>query len=519
MNDNSRILNSVRNIFTGFLGQFITSITGFICRTVFIKCLAAEYLGVNGLFTNILSMLSLAELGVGGAINYALYKPLAEKNEREVSEYMNFYAKAYISIGIIIFLIGISLLPFLKYLIKDAPNIKESLNVIYIIYLANTSIGYFFSYKSALINADQRNYIVSLTNYIIVILQAIVQIVVLILTKNFLLYLIVQFIFSISQNLIISYIADKLYPFIKNNKECKLTKNKKNKLMADIRDLMINKLSGVLVNNTDNLIITYFSGLITVGLCSNYNLLINTINTTVMQFFNGIQASLGNLNAIESREKRELYFNVMNFVNFWIFGFCTICIILLIDDVIKLWIGDKYILDASIKFILAINFYIIGMQNSIWSYKVTSGIFKQGRFILAIMAVINLILSIMLGNKMGLFGILFATTIARISTNVWYDPYTVYKLVFKKNPKEYFAKYIKNIFITIITLIITNYVISYINLNINLYVKFIFKLIVCVIFPNICFCIIFYKNKEFKFIKNYIYNILKNNKKFSKILK
>ena len=125
MNDNSRILNSVRNIFTGFLGQLITLITGFVCRTIFIQCLKTEYLGISGLFTNILSVLSLAELGVGGAINYALYKPLAEKNEKEVSEYMNFYSKAYTSIGIFIFIVGICLLPFLKYLIKDTPNIKE----------------------------------------------------------------------------------------------------------------------------------------------------------------------------------------------------------------------------------------------------------------------------------------------------------------------------------------------------------------------------------------------------------
>ena len=151
MNDNSRVLNSVRNILTGFLGQFITLITGFVSRTVFIQCLATEYLGVSGLFTNILSVLSLAELGIGTAINYALYKPLAENDEKEVSRYMNFYSKAYIAIGIIIFVIGIALLPFLKYLIKYTPNIKENLNLIYFIYLANTSIGYFFSYKISLI--------------------------------------------------------------------------------------------------------------------------------------------------------------------------------------------------------------------------------------------------------------------------------------------------------------------------------------------------------------------------------
>ncbi|MFR1850567.1 MAG: lipopolysaccharide biosynthesis protein [Clostridium sp.] len=511
MNENSRMLNSVRNIFTGFLGQFITLITGFICRTIFIQCLKTEYLGVSGLFTNILSVLSLAELGVGSAINYALYKPLAEKNKREVSEYMNFYSKAYTSIGIIIFIIGICLLPFFKYLIKDTPNIKENINLIYIIYLSNTSIGYFFSYKSALINADQRNYIVSLVNYLRVILQALIQIVTLLITKNFLLYLIIEFIFSIIENLVIAYITNKLYPFVKVNKKNKLEKSKKNKLIADIRDLMINKLSGVLVNNTDNLIITYFNGLVTVGLCSNYNLLINIINTTLKQFFNGIQASLGNLNAVESKEKRELYFNMMNLINFWLFGFCTICIVFLINDVITIWIGKDYLLPNSIKYILAVNFYIVGMQNSVWSYKVTSGIFKQGRFILAIMAIINLILSIILGNKIGLLGILLATTIARLTTNVWYDAYILYKIVFNKSSKDYFIQYFKNILIILFTIIIIYFFIKNLIVSTNIYICFVIKLLICIIMINLCFLIIFYNKYEFKYIKNYVSILIKNN--------
>ena len=511
MNENSRMLNSVRNIFTGFLGQFITLITGFICRTIFIQCLKTEYLGVSGLFTNILSVLSLAELGVGSAINYALYKPLAEKYKREVSEYMNFYSKAYTSIGIIIFIIGICLLPFFKYLIKDTPNIKENINLIYIIYLSNTSIGYFFSYKSALINADQRNYIVSLVNYLRVILQALIQIVTLLITKNFLLYLIIEFIFSIIENLVIAYITNKLYPFVKVNKKNKLEKSKKNKLIADIRDLMINKLSGVLVNNTDNLIITYFNGLVTVGLCSNYNLLINIINTTLKQFFNGIQASLGNLNAVESKEKRELYFNMMNLINFWLFGFCTICIVFLINDVITIWIGKDYLLPNSIKYILAVNFYIVGMQNSVWSYKVTSGIFKQGRFILAIMAIINLILSIILGNKIGLLGILLATTIARLTTNVWYDAYILYKIVFNKSSKDYFIQYFKNILIILFTIIIIYFFIKNLIVSTNIYICFVIKLLICIIMINLCFLIIFYNKYEFKYIKNYVSILIKNN--------
>ena len=511
MNENSRVLNSVRNILTGFLGQFITLITGFVSRTVFIQCLATEYLGVSGLFTNILSVLSLAELGIGTAINYALYKPLAEKDEEEVSRYMNFYSKAYIVIGIVIFVIGIVLLPFLKYLIKDAPDIKENLNLIYLIYLTNTSIGYFFAYKISLINADQRNYIVAAINYIAVVLQAIVQIVVLLLTKNFLLYLMVQFIFSIAQNLAIHFMANKLYPFLKKNKKLKLNKNKKMKLVADIRDLMINKLSGILVNNTDNLIITYFKGLSIVGICSNYNLLIGIINTILLQFFNGVLASLGNLNAIEIREKREKYFRIMNFANFWMFAFCTICIITLIDDVITIWIGSEYLLPNSIKYVLAANFYIIGMQNSVWSYKVTSGIFKQGRFILAIMAMINLVLSIKLGNKWGLFGILFATTIARLCTNVWYDPYAVYKIAFNKSCKEYYIQYIKNIIVMLFTLLIINTIEKNLIIIGNTYITFIIKLMVSVIITNICFLLAFYKREEFKYIKNYIYFLINKN--------
>lgn len=517
MNDNSRVLNSVRNILTGFLGQFITLITGFVSRTVFIQCLATEYLGVSGLFTNILSVLSLAELGIGTAINYALYKPLAENDEKEVSRYMNFYSKAYIAIGIIIFVIGIALLPFLKYLIKYTPNIKENLNLIYFIYLANTSIGYFFSYKISLINADQRGYIASVINYIAVILQAIVQIIILLFTKSFLLYLIVQFIFSIAQNLVIHFTANKLYPFLKENRNLILNKTKKIKLIADIRDLMINKLSGVLVNNTDNLIITYFKGLSIVGICSNYNLLIGIINTVLLQFFNGVLASLGNLNAIETKEKREKYFKIMNFVTFWMFGFCTICIIVLINDVITIWIGTKYLLPDSIKYVLAANFYIIGMQNSVWSYKVTSGIFKQGRFILAIMAMINLVLSIFLGNKLGLFGILFATTISRLCTNVWYDAYVLYNIAFGKSCKGYFIQYIKNIFSIVLTLILVNFLTNHLVIK-NIYINFIIKLIICIVIINICFIGIFYRQDELKNTKNYIFVLINKNKAIQKKL-
>ena len=500
MGSNSRTANSIKNILSGFLGQFVTIILGFINRTVFINCLATEYLGVNGLFTNILSMLSLAELGIGTAIIYALYRPLADRDEKQISKLMNFYSKAYISIGIVIFIVGIALIPFLHFIIKSEPNIVENIYLIYFIYLFNTAISYFFSYKSSLIIADQKNYIVLLTGYAVNIFQTISQIVILYTTKNFLLYLIVQSICVVINNVLISVIADKQYPFIKENKKLKLEKNEVKELISNVKALVIVKISGILVNNTDNIIISYFSGLKAIGLCSNYTLLINIINTILNQIFSGVTASVGNLNAKEDDKIKKDFFDLLNFCNFWLYGFASIGIVVLINDVITLWIGNKFILPIEIPIILAVNFYMVGMQNAVWTYKNTMGIFKQGRYILFFTAGINLVLSIYLGDKMGLFGILLATAIARLFTNTWMDPYVVYKYGLDSNPLEYLFKYIKYIVILIFTGNLTLFLSNMIQYSI--YVTFLLRLIICLFLPNIIFLILFFRTKEFKYILN-----------------
>ena len=499
-NNSSRTVNSVKNIATGFLGQFIQTFLGFISRTVFIKCLAAEYLGVSGLFTNILSVLSLAELGVGSAIIYALYKPLSEKDEEKISALMNFYAKTYKIIGLVIIFVGLILTPFLNYLIKDVPNISESIYVIFFFYLFNTAITYFFSYKNSIITADQKNYIALMINYVIAIVQTLLQIGVLIITKNFIAYLLVQSICSLMYNIIISRTADKLYPFLKKNKKKELDKKYRKELVINIKALMIVKLSGVLVNNTDNIIITYFSGLSAVGLCSNYTMLIGIISTILNQIFNGITASVGNLNAKESKEKQKYFFDIINFANFWLYAFAAIGIIIMSNDIIKVWIGEKFILPTYIPIILAVNFYMVGMQNAVWTYKNTLGLFRYGKYILLFTAAINLSLSMVLGKYIGLFGILLATAISRGLTNAWYDPYAVFKYGLNVRVKEYFIKYIKFISILLIALVSTFCITNFIE--VTGIITLILKLILCVIVPNGIFIIIFFKTKEFKYFKD-----------------
>lgn len=515
MSTPSRTTYSIRNITTGFLGQAIQTILGFVSRTIFIKCLATEYLGVSGLFTNILSILSLAELGVGSAIAYALYKPLANRDEYKTSALMNFYSKAYKIIGLSVAVIGLSILPFIKFIINDAPNIEENIYLIYFLYLFNTVITYFFSYKNTIIVGDQKKYISLTIGYIVHFIQTIAQIVILLLTKDFLLYLIIQSIFSLVYNVIISIKADRMYPYLKNNKDAQLDDNTKKELGVNIKSLMIIRLSGVLVNNTDNIIISKFLGLSIVGLCSNYNLLISIINSVFAQLFGGITASVGNVNAKESNEKKEEIFNVINFINFWLFGFSAICIILLSNDVIKLWIGEKFILPISIPLILAINFYMVGMQNAVWTYKDTMGLFKQGRFLLLVTGSINIVLSIILGKHIGLFGILIATAISRALTNTWYDPFVIYKYGLKKSPVSYFIRYIKFVIIIGLILVINGFLCSLVKGNILTVV--IIKTAICTLVSNIIIIAIFYKTNEFKYILNIVKRIIGNLKsKFAK---
>ena len=508
MSTRTRTQNSILNIITGLGGYVINTILGFVCRIVFIRCLTAEYLGISGLFTNILTMLSLAELGIGNAIVFALYKPLAIKDESKIASLMRYYAKAYRIIGIVVAIFGLCMIPFLGVVIKDPPNIKENLYVIYLIYLFNTSSSYFFSYKSSLIMADQKNYIVTGLNYIITILQSIVQMIYLFVTKEYMGYLIIQTIGVFTYNLIISHIANKKYPYIKNKDVKKLKEDEQKGLISNIKALTIIKLSGLLVNNTDNIIITYFNGLATVGISSNYTLLSTTLNSLLNQVFNGITASVGNYNAVESDEKKLELFNFINLVNFWLFAWATIGIVVMSTDIVNICFGENYILPFNIPCIIAINFYMIGMQDAVWTYKTTMGIFRKGRYVLILTAILNLIFSIVLGSKLGLFGILFATTISRLFTNTWYDPYIVFKYGLNKSFKVYLKKYIKYFFILLMTTVVTFFISNIIKLP--LWMRIIYKFIICCTIPNSIFLLCFYKTKEFKKLCSKIFIITKS---------
>lgn len=499
MNSNNRTANSIKNISFGLIAQTVQMVLGFVSRTIFIKYLSIEYLGVNGLFTNILTLLSLTELGISSAILYSLYKPLADKDERETAALIHFFSRVYLSVAVIITVIGLSLIPFLhQIVINPSPEIAKDLNIIYLLFLFNTVSSYFFYYKLSLFQADQRSHIVSKSNTVVFILQNLTQITLLVLYQNFILYLAVQSFFQLSGNLVVTYLVKKYYPFLEKYKNEKIDAPTKKKIYSNVKSTALIKVGGLALNSTDNLILNYFSGLALVGLLSNYNLLIGLASGLIIQVFAGLTGSIGNINATENDEKKATTFNNVNFANFWIYGLAVIGIIVLINDFITIWIGSKFILPLGVIIALGINFYMYGMQNAVWIFKSTHGLFKQGQYLIIGTAIINLVLSFALGKYFGLVGILSATAISRLVTNCWYDPYIVFKLALKKDFVGYLKKYIFYLLVIIVSIVCIELISGI--LPFSIYHNFIIKIILCLILPNVFIVLSFGKTEEFLYL-------------------
>ncbi|HRE77339.1 MAG TPA: hypothetical protein PLL09_05885 [Flavobacterium sp.] len=455
MNNNSRISNSVKNISFGLLTQVVQMILGFVSRTIFIQYLAIEYLGVNGLFSSILTLLSLAELGITSAILYALFKPLADKNEAQIAALIRFFKKIYLIIAGVVAGLGLLVLPFLSQIVDNPPQqLAADLHLIYLLFLFNTVASYFFYYKISLFHADQKSYVIAKRNIVVFIIQNSLQILSLVVFQNFLLYLSIQLICQLGGNLYLSQLVKKYYPFLALYKNEEVETTVKAKIFSNLKSTAIVKVGGLLVNNTSNIVLNYFSGLKAVGLLSNYTLLIGLASGLIMQVFSGLTGSIANVNVKETIEKKREVFFIVNFANFWIFGMATTLIILLVNDFITVWIGNEYTLSLPVVGVLALNFYMVGMQNAVWTFKSTFGLFKEGRWFILGTAIINVILSFILGNYYGLFGILISMAIARAVTNAWYDPYVVFSKALELNPKLYFTKYISYIAVLLLVLVL-----------------------------------------------------------------
>lgn len=513
MNSNSRTKNVSVNAIVATFTQFLNFLISFVSRTVFIKVLGTEYLGVNGLFSNILTILSFAELGIGSAIIYNLYKPLAIQDRNRISSLMLLYKKAYTIIGFTVLLIGVCFIPFLKYIIKEKVEVNESITLIYFLFLTNTVVTYFLVYKKSILTADQKNYIVLLITEIVHIIHIVVQIILLLLFKNYILYLINMIIFTIITNIVCSFVADKKYPFLKD-KATPLSKTEVSSIFKDVRALALYRFSFVILNGTDNIIVSSLIGTNEVGLVSNYVLLTGTCSSILGLISDSFTASVGNLNAIGDKDKKEEVFKKLFFITAWLFGFATVGLLVVSKSFIITWIGTKYLLSYSVVLGLVADFYVRGVHFAAYTYRTTMGYFVQGKYAAVLAAVINIVLSVFLCNLMGLAGVFIATPISRIITTGLVDPIIIYRKEFHKNPLVYYLTYFKHVLICALITIICNYTISFIQFE--GWIGVVCNVLVVTVLYNSIMVLLFFRTNEFTGLLLYakkVFHTFKTNKK------
>lgn len=494
--------NLFKNVKTSLVFYFINIIFSFVLRIVFIKTLSADHLGLNGLFSNILTVLSFAELGIGSAIIYSLYKPLANDDEENIRMYMNIYKKAYRIIGVFIFSIGLLLIPFLSYFIAGDYSFIN-INLIYVLFLLGSASSYFFSYNQNLLTADQKIDVVKKyveTGKLVIILF---QGIVLLILKNYILYLIINILITFITNYILYRKTIKIYPFLNSDKPVKkISKEERTTLVKNIKALVMHKFGDILVNCVDNIVISAYLGLVFVGVYSNYLMIVNAITSIISLIINSIRSAVGNFISIESHKKIMDMFNELNLLLYIMYSFCSVCFLNLLNPFIgNIWLRDSsYLFSNFVVFIIAFNFLVKGLRATTLMFRNVYGLFVYDRYKPIFEGIVNLVLSIYFVQFFGVAGVLVATVITNLCINLFIEPFVVYKYAFNESVIKFYFDALYKIFTTCVMFSASIYVVN--KIPGNGIINFVIIGMVSVIIWAICILIFYYPKKEFKNLIN-----------------
>jgi len=505
---NTRTNNSIKNSLTSMLVYIITIVMGFVLQAVFIRILGAEYNGVKGLFTNILSMLSIAELGFGSAIVYNLYKPMAEKNTQEIKILVKFYKNVYHIIAGVVLIIGVIILPIIPKIVGET-LIPENIQFLFLLYLLNTVFSYLLTYKRSVLYADQKSYITNTVNSVFVILKNLIQIAIIIITKEFVVFLISQIVFTILENITINIIVNKRYEFVKDLSTAKsINKELKKDIITKVKGLLFHKIGAFVVLGTDNIIISMTQGLgvIAVGMYANYNMVIGQIKILFSNIISSLTASVGNLLVEKDKVKARSIYKSILLINSWIFCFASTSIYCMIEPFIRIWIGEKYILSKFVLIVLTVNLYIQGMRSTSNTFKEAAGVFFEDRFVPLIESITNIVASLIFVRIFGLAGVFIGTIISTMILFLYSYPKYVYKLVLEGTYKEYFKLYVLHAVLTSIISFVTIYISSFVVIS-NVYIQLLLNGIICLIVPNVLYLLFAIKMPEFNFYRQKLKNI------------
>lgn len=492
-----RIKNSMKNIFMSIFSQLVIILLGFISRKVFIDSLGTEYLGINGVLTNVISAMVLIESGLGVSITYNLYKPLAENDKSTIISLVQLYKKVYSCLAILLFIISLGIYPILLKLMKGTEGISN-ITLVYYLFVAKNMVSYITAYKWALINADQKEYILSASNLMFQVLSTIGKIIVLMITSNYILYLIIDTLIYIVQVLFNGHIVNRKYSYIKTKQKYNLDSKIKSNIIMNVKAMFWHNIGGYCVASTDNILISTINVTL-VGIYSNYTLVIGQLSALLTPVLNGIGASVGNLIATEGNKKTYKVYKVSYLINFWICSFCVIFLYNLLEPFIEWAFKEGLLLDRFTYIIILINFYISGMRNTIITFKNKAGLFVQDQYMPAIEGIMNLVISLILMKYLGMVGVFLGTTLSTLMIPFWNQPRILYKNLFDISVGYYFKDYTKYTLLMLVSGVITTIICNKIYIDI-LFLSLVIKGFICIFIPNIIYVIVFYNNDEFKYL-------------------
>ena len=500
-----RTSNSIKNSLISFFSYLFISIITIILQRIFINIFNIEYLGLNTLFKNIFTMLSLFEFGMSSVIIYYFYKPIFKGDDKKLNELTFFTKKAYNYIMIIIFFVGLLILPFLSIMVKS--NIDTNIFIVYILFLISTIATYFISYKKCIIIAYQKNYILNIVHTICLFVITLIQILIILLFKNYYSFLICNIMGVLVENIIISIYVNKKYKFINKNNSKEIDNSLKQDIFSKMKAYFLDKFATLVIYNTDPIVLSIFFDLKVVGLYSNYIFILNGVDAIFNGIISSLTPSIGNLLVENSPKKNYEVFKKIRLLNLCITIFTSSMILCLSQDFITIWVGKEYLFSKFILIVLTFLFYKDFMKYSFKVFKHGAGIWVEDKFVPIIVAISNIILSIILLKIFGVVGVFFGTILSSIPQWFYDFPKFIYVKLFNKKYIDYYKEMFKDIIISLIIIVINYFIVELISLD-NLIITLLLKAVITTILTIILLFIIFYKNNDFKYFINLIKNKL-----------
>lgn len=502
----SRTTNVINAFVLTAVSNIINVVLGLVYRSFFLRVLTAEYLGINGLFTNILAVMSIAELGITNSIMFRMYKPIKENDIKQIAQIIAFLKKAYRLIMISIFCFGIVLLPFLKLLISDASEIPADVNlyVVYLIFMFQTLSSYFFNYKQIILSADQRQYFLSVCTLLTNIARYAAQFGILWFTRNYVLTLLIGICVTVFSNFLISYYASRSYKEVMNYKGRISSELKKN-VLNDVKATALHRIGGKIVTSTDSIIISKYVSLTAVGFYSNYSFIIVNLENIIAQALGAFVASIGNANVTLTKKDNYKIFKKLQYACLSVSLTTTVCLFVLTEPFIQLWVGSEMLLSKGVLIFLCLDYYFTISRQICLSFTNATGLFVKDKLRPVIQSVINLVVSIILVNRMGLVGVFIGTVISHLVTVFWREPRILFKDYFEISSKEYWQTYIFFVVLTIgdcclVSYIVRNIVISVLGWILAGFIAVLISVITIILFT--------FNNEEFKFYFNCLIRII-----------